>query len=100
MLRLDTNDQGHLAVFVLSLEDRHRAGLDCPSQVCLTVDEDHFTGSSVEAFADRWVLVASMLTGLSCDAVAAEGVEVRKLVDLAWVPRPVPPGTRFLGVSS
>jgi hypothetical protein len=98
MIRLNTNDQGSTAVFVLAPEDRHRAGFDCPSHVSLTVDEDRFHGSSVEAFVDRWVLVASMLTGLTCAELVAEGLEVRKLVNCEWVPRPVPPGTQFVGV--
>ena len=99
MIRLNTNDQGSLAVFVLAPEDRHRAKLDCPTHISITVDEDHFRGSSVEAFTSRWVLIASMLTGISCDDLFVEGVEVRKLVECEWVPRPVPEGTQFVGVN-
>ena len=93
MIRINTNDQGTIAVFVLAPEDRHRAGLDCPSHVSLTVDEDHFTGSAVDVFAGRWVVVVSMLTGLTCVEVESEGFEVRKLVGVEWVSRPVPVGT-------
>ena len=96
MLHIDSNDQGTTAVFALSVKDRPRAGLDVPRQVCLTVDEDHFTGSPVEVFTDRWLLVASMLTGLTCPEVEAEGFEVRKLVGVEWEARTVPVGTVFI----
>lgn len=97
MIRINSNDQGRTAVFELALEDRGRAMLDVPSMVCLTIDEDGFTGSSVEAFASRWVVIASMLTGLTCEEVAAEGFEVRKLVNCTWVPRPPHTGTNPIG---
>lgn len=87
MIHINTNDQGSIAVFVLAPEDKHRAGLDCPSHVSLTVDEDHFAGSSVLAMSSRWSVVVSMLTGLTVDEVDAEGFEVRRLdpVRAEWI---------------
>jgi len=91
MIRIDTNDQGCMAVFVLALEDRHRAGLDCPRQVTLTLDPEDFdaTTGPVEALRDRWPIVAAMLTGLTPMEASAEGVEVRRLdpTTYEWVVR-------------
>ncbi len=100
MLRINSNDQGHTAVFEIAPEDRHRVGLDVPKTVCLTIDDDTFTGSPVEAFAGRWLVIAGTLTGLSYAAIEAEGFEVRKYMPGGWVVRPIPPGTVFLGSSS
>lgn len=85
MIRINTNDQGPIAVFVIAPEDRHRAGFDAPSLVALTVDEDHFTGSAVLTMSGRWSVVVSMLAGLTPAEVEAEGFEMRRFDGAGWV---------------
>ena len=96
MIRLHTSTQGTLAVFALSPEDRRNFGFPEPHQVCLDTDR---RDSPIEDVAQRWLIVASMLTGLTENEVETEGFAVLRYPFGKEDIIPVPTGTVFLRVT-
>lgn len=95
MIHLHAGVQGTLVSFTLSPEDRKKYHNHEPYQVSLDIDPEY--GSfPVEALCNRWLLIASMLTGLTEAQVLAETFSVRRYPYGPEDEIPVPSGTVFL----
>lgn len=93
MITIHVGEQRDGTVFVLSPQDRHRCRGAGPTQVFLGGDTESV---KAEVWASRWLLLASMLTGLSCSEVEAEGFRVLRYPFGEGDVIPVPPGTQYL----